>query len=59
MGANRVTGTYSFTNPHESKTKGYNIRTGRYRLMKHWDFNDLHAIYHSMFLNKGGSKWII
>lgn len=30
MGANRVTGTYSFTNPHESKTKGYNFRTGRY-----------------------------
>ena len=59
MGANRVTGTYSFTNPHESKTKGYNFRTGRYRLMKHWDFNDLHALYHSMFLNKGGSKWII
>ena len=59
MGANRVTGTYSFTNPHESKTKGYNFRTGRYRSMKHWDFNDLHVLYHSIFLNKGGSKWII
>lgn len=59
MGANRVTGTYSFTNPHESKTKGYNYITGHYRSMRHWDFNDLHALYHSMFLNKGGSKWII
>ena len=59
MGANRVTGTYSFTNPHESKTKGYNYITGHYRSMRHWDFNDLHALYHSMFLNRGGSKWII
>ena len=58
-GANKVSGVYSFSNPSGLGSKGYNIRTGRYRLMKHWDFNDLHALYHSIFLNKGGSKWII
>ena len=58
-GANKVTGVYSFSNPSGSAAKGYNYITGRYQLMKHWDFNDLHALYHSIFLNKGGSKWII
>ena len=58
-GANKVTGVYSFSNPKGSAAKGYNYITGHYRSMKHWDFNDLHALYHSMFLNKGGSKWII
>ena len=59
MGANRATGTYSFSNPRGSGANGYNYITGRYRSMKHWDFNDLHVLYHSIFLNKGGSKWII
>ena len=59
MGANRATGTYSFSNPSGSGAKGYNYITGHYRSMRHWDFNDLHALYHSIFLNKGGSKWII
>ena len=58
-GANKVTGVYSFSNPRGSSAKGYNYITGHYRSMRHWDFNDLHALYHSIFLNKGGSKWII